>query len=244
MNFEKKLVIVDKKETTIFEWSFNKKNYHLPFRGQGRRVKSFEWLLESYPNYFNVHDPKITKKYDDSNKAVNELIHDEGFNGFVFEKKNTSSIGKKNKVKSYKLDLEKICKHLDRGGSFAKKVRRQPNKKIMKQLLIRSKSCCEITGYTLFTNKNLKKKINNIFLSRMLEIEFDHKVPIFKGGSDDNSKLDNWQVLSKYVNKEKNKICTDCYLENCDNCALAYPEKSSVIKPTGQSLKNCKIILR
>jgi hypothetical protein len=106
MNFKKKLEIIDRKETTVFEWNFNKKNYHLRFNGQGRRVKSFEWLLEAYPDYFNVHDPKITKKYDDSNKAVNELIHDEGFNGFVFEKKDTSSIGKKNKVKSYKLDLE------------------------------------------------------------------------------------------------------------------------------------------
>ena len=240
MDFEKDIITENKKKITIFKFTFNKKKYKLEFKGKGRRVNSFSWLLKAYPNYFNVHDEEITKIYDDSNKAVNEFIHDEGFNGFVLEKKESSSIEKNNKVKSYKLDLEKICKHLDRNGVFTKQIRKQPNSKVIKKLLKRSKSCCEITGYKLFTAKELKEKKYN-YLSRMLEIVFDHKVPIFKGGSDDNAKIDNWQVLSWYANNEKNKICKNCYENNCNNCALAYPEDNSVIKPTAQSLKDCKI---
>ena len=84
-----------------------------------------------------------------------------------------------------------------------------------------------------------KNKTN--FMSKMLEIVFDHRVPLFKGGSDDNTNLDNWQVLSWYVNNEKNKVCKNCYENNCDDCALAYPENSEKIKPTNQNLKDLLI---
>ena len=91
MNFQKNISEKNKKKITIFKFNFNKKQYELTFRGQGRRVQSFEWLLKSYPNYLNVHDETITKKYKDSNKAVNEFIKDEGFDGFVLEKKINAS---------------------------------------------------------------------------------------------------------------------------------------------------------
>ena len=86
------------------------------------------------------------------------------------------------------------------------------------------------------------KENKTIFMSKMLEIVFDHRVPLFKGGSDDNTKIDNWQVLSWYVNNEKNKICKNCYEISCDECALAYPEKNQKIKPTKQNLKDLFIL--
>ena len=238
MKFKYEIIEKDKKKITIFKWHFNKKDYSLEFAGTGRRTHSFGWLLEKYPEYFNVHDELITKKYKDSNKAVNEFIKDEGFDGFVLEKKIQASNNEK--VNSFKLDLPKICKHIDRDGKFAKQVRRQPNKVIKSELLKRSMSSCEITGYKLFSKKELKKNKTN-FMSKMLEIVFDHRVPLFKGGSDDNTNLDNWQVLSWYVNNEKNKVCKNCYENNCDDCALAYPENSIKIKPTKQNLKDLLI---
>lgn len=236
MEFNKKVTLYkNKKKVTIFKFIFKNKEYELIFNGEGRRVQSFSWLLKTFPQYFNVHDEAITKIYKDSNKAINEFIKDEGFDGFVLEKKINASNNEK--VNSYKLDLEKICNHLDRGGSFTKKTRRQPNQEIKQQLLKRSKNCCEITGYQLFTNNKLKEKKFS-FLSKMLEVVFDHRIPLFKGGSDDNTKIDNWQVLSWYVNNEKNKVCKNCYENSCDNCALAFPKKSKIIKPTRQNLKN------
>jgi hypothetical protein len=238
MNFNKHSEKIKNKTITVFEFSFKNKTYKIPISGEGRRVRSFEFLLEAYPNFFSVHDEKITKLYKDSNKAINEFINQEGFQDFILkEKKNASN---NEKVDYFKLKLDKICKHIDRGGDFGKQVRKQPNKNIIKKLIKRSGSCCAITGYKLFKADKLKKeKIS--FLSKMLELIFDHRVPIFKGGSDDSTKIDNWQILSWYVNNEKNKVCKNCYEENCNNCALAYPEKINIIKPTGQSLKDCKI---
>ena len=108
MKFKYEIIEKNKKKITIFKWHFNKKDYSLEFAGTGRRTRSFGWLLEKYPEYFNVHDELITKKYKDSNKAVNEFIKDEGFDGFVLEKKIQASNNEK--VNSFKLDLPKICK--------------------------------------------------------------------------------------------------------------------------------------
>ena len=88
--------------------------------GTNTLLGPFSWLLKAYPNYFNVHDEEITKIYDDSNKAVNEFIHDEGFNGFVLEKKESSSIEKNNKVKSYNKFLNPLT--LSKAYDFALKA--------------------------------------------------------------------------------------------------------------------------
>ena len=48
-------------------------------------------------------------------------------------------------------------------------------------------------------------------------------------------------TISEYANREKNKICKTCNEEDCSNCALAFPEKNNIIKPSGQNLKNLKI---
>ena len=239
MKFTSKIIKDGRKKKTIFKWNFNRQDYSLTFNGEGRRVKSFEWLISAYPKYFSVHDESITKKYKDSNKAINEFIKDEGFDGFVLEKKIKASNNEE--VNSFKLNLIDICKHLDRGGNFTKQERKQPKKSIKDELLNRSSSSCEITGYKLFSKKKLKEN-KTIFMSKMLEIVFDHRVPLFKGGSDDNTKIDNWQVLSWYVNNEKNKICKNCYEISCDECALAYPEKNQKIKPTKQNLKDLFIL--
>lgn len=238
MKFNSDVIEEGKKKKTIFKWNFNKKNYALEFSGEGRRPQSFGWLLRAYPDYFNVHDESITKKYKDSNKAINEFIKDEGFDGFVLEKKIKASNNEK--VNSFKLDLPKICKHLDREGKFTKQVRRQPIKAIKDKLIERSMSSCEITGYKLFSKNELDINKTN-FMSKMLEIVFDHRVPLFKGGSDDNTKIDNWQVISWYVNNEKNKVCKNCYETNCEECALAFPENNEEIKPTKQNLKDLLI---
>jgi len=239
MNFKLKVNHLNNKKISLFEFNYNKKDYKLGFYGNNRRVKSFELLLKKYPEYLSIHDSLIVSLFDDPNKAVNEFIHDEGFNGFVLEKK---IISKKNKkINAYKLNLDKICKHLDRDGIFGKQTRRQPTKFIQNQLIKRSNGKCAITGYKLFTDSKLKKNKFN-FLSKMLTMVFDHRVPIFKGGSDDSKSINNWQIISYYVNNEKNKVCKNCYEQNCNDCALAYPEKSKKIKPTNQRLNKLNIL--
>lgn len=228
------------KKIKKFLFKFKEKNYVIELKGNNRRVQCFEFLLKIYPNFLSVHDEILIKKYDDPNKAMNEFIHDEGFNGFVLEKKINSQKGKK--INAYKLDLDKITKHLNEGGDFGKTTRKQPNKNVRDQLIKRSNLCCEITGYKLFENKQKLKETNTSFLSKMLVCVYDHKVPLFKKGDDDPNKIDNWQIISEYANNEKNKVCKSCTESDCSNCALAYPEKNSIIKPTNQNLKNLNIL--
>lgn len=87
MNFKKYSEIRKNKTITVFEFSFKNKIYKIPLGGKGRRVRSFEFLLEAYPDFFSVHDEKITKLYKDSNKAINEFIIQEGFQDFVLKEK-------------------------------------------------------------------------------------------------------------------------------------------------------------
>lgn len=65
-------------------------------------------------------------------------------------------------------------------------------------------------------------------------IEYDHRIPLFKGGSND---ITNYQIISKLANKEKNKICNGCMVDDCENCALAFPEKTLIILPNKQDLR-------
>jgi hypothetical protein len=111
MNFKKYSNKEKNKTVSIFEFKFKNKTYKIPFEGENRRIKSFEFLLKSYPDFFNVHDEEITKIYKDSNKAINEFIIQEGFQGFVLEEKKNASNDEK--VNFFKLDLDKICQHLD-----------------------------------------------------------------------------------------------------------------------------------
>tara|TARA_B110000483_G_scaffold51474_1_gene63997 strand:- start:1502 stop:2224 length:723 start_codon:yes stop_codon:yes gene_type:complete len=237
MNYKKSYI--DKIST--FSFKNNNKNYSIKFRGKGRRVRSFEFLLKKYPEFMSVHDEDFSSTIKDPNKAMNEFINDEGFKNFVVSRR-LNSIGTVSTVDHFKLDLNSICKHLDDNGLFGKIKRRQPTKDLEKILLKMYDSKCSITGFKLFKKTYLKEKKINFFIT-LLKLEFDHRIPLFKGGSDDNHNPDNWQLMSEYANKEKNKICKTCdgNIQTCKKCALAFPDKYSKIYPSGQDLKQLGI---
>jgi hypothetical protein len=60
-------------------------------------------------------------------------------------------------------------------------------------------------------------------------------VPQLKKGSDD---IDNLQILSYYVNERKNQICAKCVNAQCSQCALAFPEKTSIIYPSKEDISS------
>ena len=238
MKNKKEIIKINNKKISRISFEFNNKDYKLDIEGENRRSICLSVLIDRYPQGISIHDKKFKDILDDTNKAMNEFINDEGYKGFVKKiiKKNT----KGRNVDHFTIELDKVCKHLDRGGEFKRQKRRQPNSNIRSEILNKTNSCCAITGYKLYSKKQLKIDNNN-FLSKMLELVFDHRVPLFKGGSDSVDEINNWQILSTYVNEEKNKICKNCYEDSCENCSLAFPEKSSIIKPTNQNIKKLKI---
>jgi len=216
------------------EFTYNNKPYTIRIKGDNRRAKSCHLLLEKYPNYLSIHDKILTDLYDDPNKAVNEFIHDEGFSPFIDEKEVDS--GKKRKILSYKIKIPELCKFLDVGGELKPNNRQGLTKNYKNKLIKKCSNRCMITGYKLSYKKNLDEKSHK-FMNKLLIMNFDHRTPLFKGGDNSCDDLNNWMLLSEYVNQEKNKICKTCAENNCQGCGLAFPEKSHIIKPSKQNLK-------
>lgn len=70
------------------------------------------------------------------------------------------------------------------------------------------------------------------FAKSLMTINYDHGRPKFKGGVDF---IDNFQIISEFANREKNKIY-NCHDDQCEKCALAFPEKSNKIYLTDQDI--------
>tara|TARA_B100000767_G_scaffold232877_1_gene224987 strand:- start:449 stop:1186 length:738 start_codon:yes stop_codon:yes gene_type:complete len=224
-----------------FTFVFKNTQRILKINGDNRRSTTLRFLLERYPGYLSAHDDEFSSLYDDPNKAINEFIIDEGYAGFIDTKK---IISKKNnsKIDSFKINLDKIHNHLEQGNNF-KSNNRKPLKNILQeQLISKTHGLCSFTKYKTYTKKEIKSAGLNFF-SKLLEREFDHRVPLFKGGSNDPSKLDNWMIISSLANREKNKVCKSCDGSsiNCKTCALAFPESYDLVFPTKQNLKNLNI---
>ena len=222
-------------KVSIFEFEYGNTPYEIKIQGDNRRSKSFELLLTKYPEFLSVHDDIIKNLYDDPNKAINEFMHDEGFISFIEEKKINSDKGKK--ILSYKLKIPELTEFLSKGGILKNNNRKGLSKHLQIELVKKSQSKCQLTGYKLNRKKELDKK-DHKFMNKLLIINFDHRVPLFKGGENDPNDLKNWMLISEYANQEKNKVCKVCYEIDCDNCALAFPENNLIIKPSQQNLKD------
>lgn len=220
-----------------FTFEFKNKEYKHTMKGSGRGPKTFEIFLKNGKKFLSVHGPELTNLFNDTNKAVNEFMHEKGFAPFMIQKKTESKNGL---VSSFKLDFKKITSLLDSGGKIDELVRRQPTKQVKELLKVKTNNICQITGFKLQQKKELKE-INSNFFITLTSINYDHRIPLFKGGNDDPNSDNNWMTISEYANREKNKICKTCNEDDCKDCALAFPEKNNIIKPSGQNLKNLKI---
>ena len=219
---------------TEFTFFYNNLRYFHRMKGRGRGPKIFELFMQNEQKFLSVHGQEFTSLYDDPNKAVNEFMNDKGFISFVQQKKISSKNGL---VDSYKLDFKKLTQFLDSGGVIHEIFRRQPSKKVKDILSKETGNICQITGFKLLAKTRLKESSSD-FLIKLTSINYDHKVPLFKGGDDSPDSPKNWMTISEYANREKNKICKTCDYANCNECALAFPENTSTIKPSGQNLKD------
>ena len=54
----------------------------------------------------------------------------------------------------------------------------------------------------------------------------------------EKNEIDNWQIISEYVNNEKLKLCVSCIKKTCSKCALAFPETEETIISNDQNISN------
>ncbi len=216
-------------KTVVFKFSSNHPNMEVQF-SQKRSAYVFKKLLESYPKKMNIHsldkNPDTEEGYNDPNKALSVLRVNDGFEQFIDQ----TTI---NRVIHAKINLKKFFKmYLGKKVVNLGFIRKSPSKDVINSIIKNNKGMiCNISGFKLY-----EKVKPNSFMGRLRKIEWDHRIPLSKGGNDSKSNPKNWQMLSSYVNKEKNKICQSCENPECKKCALAFPEKNGIIFPTGDKI--------
>jgi len=220
-NYSFRVLDESKKQVEI---TYNNKTLRFQLKVK-RSFTVLKKLLEAYPNFINIHS--LDSILNDPNRAHSDLRISNGFAGFLIEKKVKN-------VMHVKLDAEKlfeICKTEDPNKFLTLSplhLRENLSQQNKNRLYKKFKGKCNITGIKL--QKELK---GSYFFKHSLLASYDHRRPISKGGSNE---LFNWQLVSKLVNDEKNKICNTCDVAKCEECALAYPEKFNKILPTGQNI--------
>lgn len=183
-------------------------------------------LLKNYPEHIDIHK-SLDKTFGDPNRAHSDLRNTDGFGIFLNEKKGNK------RVMQLRIDIEKIFEvyksHPETEIISTSTFTRNNLSDVDKNKIYKFfNGHCNITGITLHD-----KIENNQFMKNFQVVNYDHRKPLFKGGKDE---LENFQILSEIVNREKNKICVSCEVDECNTCALAFPEKNNIIKANNQSI--------
>ena len=113
----------------------------------------------------------------------------------------------------------------------AKAVRIQLNSTEKEQILSAQSYRCNICGALLKPTNQINP---HTFAKDRVRIEFDHRIPIDHGGSNNT---ENIQALCHYCNKCKRQMCFVCHLRTCSpNCALVYPEHENFVLATDENI--------
>lgn len=172
------------------------------------------------------YDPTWINKegYGDANKPFSELWNEEGFTWI--QQHQQSGRGSK----QYKLEPSD---HYRFFTEVRKAFRKSLSISEQTILLQEQKMFCNLCGSRLSDHKSVYKD-GRIFFRDRVRQTFDHRVPVEKGG---DSTPENFQALCFACNKSKWQICNICDLPNCsENCALAFPENSNIVAPTGEDI--------
>lgn len=175
-----------------------------------------------------IPDNFIQDSYGDANKPFSELWNEEGFTWI-----DNLKSGKVGKSQSYILKDEDHNKFFGEVRKIKKANRKAPSYSDQQKLKDSRNGRCNICGTIIVPKKDLE--VNSFSRDRRREV-CEHRVPVEKGGHSTN--LTNYQMLCFYCNKSKWQICNICTEDNCDNCALAFPEEHTTIAPTKEDISD------
>ncbi|PGD03052.1 hypothetical protein COM34_27310 [Bacillus wiedmannii] len=185
--------------------------------GTNDKIKEIKTILNG-----KINDSWIQDRYGDANKPFSELWNEEGFSCIA-------AAGMKGN-KQYVLDSSDHNKLFEK---TVKVTRRQLTNPEKSTILSKQIGLCNICGSLLKDNKDIQKYS---FAKDRVKKEFDHRVPIEKGGADE---FENFQALCHSCNKSKRQICFICTIEKCSpSCALVSPESSDIILATNENIKD------
>lgn len=181
-------------------------------------------LVKAFPD--GVTKKSMNRIYTNltDNKMFDELRGESAFRNFMFKD------GRREQVEVNKLDLDLLwgkTQNLSQPIWFGIESQK-PLEKFLEPLKQRDGFQCNITKIPL-----LETPEKYTFAKNMRKKSIDHRKPRLKDGL---TKLENLQLLSDYVNERKKQICSICPTPDCNNCALAWPEKTSIIFPTKEDI--------
>lgn len=162
--------------------------------------------------------------YADANKPFSELWNEEGFTWIHPAQERLHDNQK------YVLRPEDHDRLFE---PVMKAFRRSLNRSQKNDILGRQEGYCNLCGSRLMPKSRILK---TTFAKDRVRVVYDHRIPVEKGGSSD---IGNYQALCFYCNKCKWQICNICNLAECpSDCVLAYPERNTVIAPTGEDIRD------
>ena len=161
----------------------------------------------------------IRDYYADTHKPFGELWTEEGFSCITSDNHFTYNLKPSDHNKLF---------------SVIKNIRKAPTVSAQKKILKAQNHNCNICASKIKSKTNIQK---NTFQKDRSRLSFDHRIPVEKGG---NSEDDNFQALCSYCNRSKLQICNICDFApaGCLECALAFPEKTSIVYPTKEDIKD------
>ena len=208
--------------------NFNNKKNTICELNIKRAYLALKFILKSFPKYLNSHNRSFERAYGDTNRAISALQKEEGYANFLNERRAD------NKNKEYLFKMEKFLQIWEgKKVQLITNIRVGPSSNVKKQLKINQKNRCNISNF-LLTEKVEKRS----FMSSALKLVYDHRIPLSEQGDSNPNEIDNWQIISEYVNNEKLKLCVSCIKKICSKCALAFPETEETIISNDQNISN------
>ena len=191
-----------------------------------RAARTLVELTKAYPDGVTKKDmDRITDGDLHDNKMFDELITESCLSEFMIKD------GRRDKVDLRKLEIEELWKAMEKKEQpvwFG--VDDQNDVKEFREVLIEKQGySCNISGIPLIGDIP-----RHTFAGNVRREAIDHRRPKYAKGKTEEENL---QILAYYFNERKRQICSKCpEPQKCEECALAFPEKASIVYPTKEDI--------